>query len=119
MNAAEARRAVDAATSVAAVLDLAVDHVVILNDSNRLVVHLLPCKVVARVSPVVWFNTGREVELARHLAEEADCPVTGLDPRVEPRLVMRDGYEIAMRPFEAPSNSRHGRRPSRGTRLSI
>jgi len=42
MQAAEARRAVTAAISVAASLDLAVDDAVVLNDSNRMVARLLP-----------------------------------------------------------------------------
>ena len=96
MQESEARRAVDAATSVAASLDLIVDDVVVLNDSNRLVARLLPCDVVARVSPVGWFSAEREVELARRLAEETDAPIAGLDPRVEPGIVVRDGFEVAM-----------------------
>jgi hypothetical protein len=96
MEAATARRAVNAAVSVAAALDLPADDVVVLNNSNRLVAHLLPCNVVARVSPMGWFSAARELELARHLAEKTDGPVAGLDPRVEPRIVIRDGFEISM-----------------------
>ena len=106
MEAAEARRAVTAATSVAAALDLAVDDAVVLNNSNRLVVRLLPCDIVARVSPTGWFSAAREVELARRLAEETDGPVAGLDPRVEPRIVVRDGFEIAMWTYFEPVPSR-------------
>jgi hypothetical protein len=95
MEAAEARRAVNAAMSVAAALDLAVEDAVVLHNSNRLVARLLPCDIVVRASPVGWFNAAREVELARRLAEEADGPVAGLDPRVEPRIVTRDGFEIS------------------------
>lgn len=95
MHEAHARRAVAAATSVAAALDLAVDDTVVLNSSNRLVVRLLPCDVVARVSPVGWFSAAREVELARWLAEVGG-PIAGLDPRVEPRVLVRDGFEIAL-----------------------
>src|SRR3954469_16439639 len=96
MEAAEARRAVAAAMSVAAALGLIVDDAVVLNSSNRLVARLLPCDVVARVSPIGWFSAAREVELARRLAQEADAPIARLDERVEPRLVARDGFEIAM-----------------------
>jgi hypothetical protein len=96
MEAAAARRAVNAAVSVAAALDLPAHDVVVLNNSNRLVAHLLPCNVVARVSPVGWFSAAREVELARYLAEETDGPIAELDPRVEPRSVIRDGFEISM-----------------------
>lgn len=46
----EAGRAVAAAMSSASELDLVVNDAVVLNDSNRLVVRLLPCDIVARVS---------------------------------------------------------------------
>ena len=85
-----------AATSVATALDLDVKDAVVLNSSNRLVVRLLPCDTVARVSPAGWFSAMREVEVVRRLAEETDAPVVRLDPRVEPRIVVRDGFEIAM-----------------------
>src|SRR5947209_2620987 len=51
VQASEARCAVAAAMSTASALDLAVDDAVILNASNRLVVRLTPCDVVARVTP--------------------------------------------------------------------
>ena len=102
MEAAESRRALTAAMSVAAALDLAVDDAVVLNDSNRLVARLLPCDIVARVSPVGWFSPAREVEVARRLAEETDGPVAGLDPRVGPRIVVHDGFEITMWTYFEP-----------------
>lgn len=105
MQAAETRRAVNAAISVAASLDLAVDEAVVLNDSNRMVARLLPCDIVARVSPTGWFSAAREVELARRLAEETDAPVAGLDPRVEPSAHERDGFEIALWTYFEPALS--------------
>jgi Ser/Thr protein kinase RdoA (MazF antagonist) len=106
MEAAEARRAVAAAMSAAAALGLAVDDAVVLNNSNRLVVRLLPCDVVARASPMGWFSAAREVELARRLAHEADAPIAGLDPRVEPRTFARDGFEIALWTYLEPTEPR-------------
>src|SRR5947207_6898844 len=102
MQEAGARRAVVAAMSTASGLDLAVDDAVVLNDSNRLVVRLLPCDIVARVSPMGWYSAAREVEIARRLTDETDAPVAGLDPRVEPRLHERDGFEIAMWTYFEP-----------------
>ncbi len=95
-----------AATSTAAALDLAVDDAVVLNDSNRLVVRLTPCDVVARVTPVTHHaghhaSAEREVELVRRLARTAS-PVAALDPRVAPRVVVRDGFEITMWTYFAP-----------------
>lgn len=105
MQAAEARRAVTAAISVVASLDLAVDDAVVLNDSNRMVARLPPCDIVARVSPMGWFSAAREVELARRLAEETDATVAGLDPRVEPGVHEHDGFEIAMWTYFEPAQS--------------
>src|SRR5260370_22496716 len=53
-----------------------------------------------------WFSAAREVELAGRLAEGTDGPVAGLDPRVEPRIVVRDGFEIAMWTYFEPAQSR-------------
>ena len=67
-----------------------------LSDSNRLVVRLTPCDTVARVASVTHFASAeREVALVRQLAA-TESPVALLDPRVEPRLVERDGFEIAL-----------------------
>src|SRR4029453_12528672 len=52
MQAAEGRRARVAAMSTASALGLAVDDAVVLSDSNRLVLRLMPCDVVARIAPV-------------------------------------------------------------------
>jgi len=102
MQVAEARRAVAAAMLTASELDLAVDDAVVLNDSNRLVVRLMPCDVVARVTPMTHFASAeREVELARRLAEH-DSPIAGLEPRVEPRVFGRDGFKVTMWTYFEP-----------------
>lgn len=106
MEAAEARRAVAAAQAVATAVGLAADDVAVLHDSNRLVARLLPCDTVARISPVGWFDAAREVEVARRLAAETDGPIAGLDPRVEPRLVVHDGFEISLWTHVEPVPSR-------------
>jgi hypothetical protein len=106
METAEARRAVAAAMSTAAELGLAVDDAVVLSDSNRLVVRLTPCDVVARVTPMTHFASAeREVDLVRRLAQ-LDSPVAGLEPRVEPRVFVRDGFKIAMWAYVEPVRSR-------------
>lgn len=87
--------------TVAASLDLAVDEAVVLNDSNRLVVHLLPCDTVARIVPVGYrvfaaaFGAEQEVQVLRRLAD-ADAPLAALEPRVEPRVFLQDGFEIEL-----------------------
>jgi aminoglycoside phosphotransferase (APT) family kinase protein len=106
MEAADLRRAVAAAISTAAELHLVVDDAIVLNDSNRLVVRLTPCDIVARVTPMTHFaSVELEVELVRGLAQ-LDCPVAGLDARVEPRVFVRDGFKITMWAYFEPVQSR-------------
>ena len=97
MQASEVSRAVAAAMSIASALGLTVEDAIVLNDSNRLVLRLMPCDVVARVAPMAYQASGQqlEVEVARRLAE-SDSPVAALDPRVEPRVYVRDGFVIDM-----------------------
>jgi len=102
MQEAQARRAVAAAMATGSALGLVVDGAVVLSDSNRLVVRLTPCDVVARVAPTTHFaSTEREVELVHRLAT-TDSPVAPLDARVDPRVYVRDGFEIAMWTYFEP-----------------
>ena len=60
MQASEAQRAVAAAMSTASALDLSVEDATVLSDSNRLVLRLMPCDVVARIAPIGYqFWRGR------------------------------------------------------------
>lgn len=105
MKVIDGRGAVEAAVSLAVSLGLAVDDAVVLHDSNRLVVRLLPCDTVARVSPIGWYSPRREVELARRLAAETDAPIAGLDPRVDPVVFERNDFEIGMWTYLEPEPS--------------
>jgi hypothetical protein len=95
MQVSEAPRAMAAAMSVASSLDLTVDDGIVLHDSNKLTLRLLPCDVLARVAPVVHQVSQFEVELAQRLAEFG-CPVAALEPRVEPRVYERDGFVVTL-----------------------
>src|SRR5206468_1212138 len=105
------RRARDAAMATASALGLAVDDAVVLNDSNRLVVRLMPSDVVARVVPLGYrvfaaaVGAEREVEVLRNLAV-ANAPVAALEPRVEPRVFVRDGFEIELLHYYEPVPTR-------------
>ena len=102
MQKSQVRSAVGAAMSSAAALDLRVDDAVVLHNSNRLTVRLLPCDVVARIVPVAYQAGAEfEVEVARRLAE-TDSPVAALEPRVEPRVYVRDGFVINMWAYYEP-----------------
>src|SRR3954453_24034293 len=50
MKASEVQRALAAAMSIASSLDLTVDDTIVLHDSNKLTLRLLPCDVLARVA---------------------------------------------------------------------
>jgi len=102
MQASEVQRAVAAAVSTASSLDLAVDDAIVVHDSNRLTVRLLPCDVLARVAPVAHQVAQFEVELAQRLAESGS-PVAALDPRVEPRVYERDGFVVTLWTYYEPA----------------
>jgi hypothetical protein len=106
MKASEVPRAVRVATSVASALDLRVDDAVVLHDSNRLAMRLLPCDVLARVMHGAHqADAAFEVEVARQLAER-DSPVALLDPRVEPRVYSRDGFAVTLWTYYEPVSRR-------------
>ncbi|MDQ0753435.1 aminoglycoside phosphotransferase (APT) family kinase protein [Streptomyces africanus] len=102
MQASEVRRAVAAALSTASSLGLTADDALVLHDSNKLTLRLLPCDVLARVAPAAHQIARFEVELAQRLAG-AGCPVAALEPRVEPRVHERDGYEITLWTYYEPA----------------
>ena len=102
MKASELPRAVAACMSTGAALDLRVDDAVVLHDSNRLAVRLLPCDVLARVAPVAHHaGTEFELDVARRLAE-TDSPVAQLEPRVEPRVYVRDRFAVTLWTYYEP-----------------
>ncbi|MER5252994.1 aminoglycoside phosphotransferase family protein [Streptomyces sp. NPDC002855] len=94
-------RAIAAATSVAASLDLPADDAIVLHNSNKLALRLTPCEVFARVAPVGQEVAQFEVELAQRLAE-AGCPMCPLEPRVEPRVYTRDGFAVTLWTYYEP-----------------
>jgi thiamine kinase-like enzyme len=105
MQASEVPRAVAAGMSTASALDLRVDDAVVLHDSNKLTLRLLPCDVLARVAPVAHQVAQLEVELAQRLAE-TESPVGTLEARVEPRVHERDGFVITLWTYYEPVTPR-------------
>jgi aminoglycoside phosphotransferase (APT) family kinase protein len=104
MQVIEARRAVAAAMSIAASLGLPVDDAIVLNDSNKLTVRLLPCDVVARVAPVAQQVALFEIDLAQRLVESGSA-VAVVEPRVEPRVYERDGFVVTLWTYYEPVTS--------------
>jgi hypothetical protein len=93
MQASEVPHAVAAAMSTALALDLTVDDAIVLHDSNKLALRLLPCDVLSRVAPLAHQVAQFEVDLAQQLAE-TESPVAVLEPRVGPRVYERDGFAV-------------------------
>jgi hypothetical protein len=102
VEATEGSRAVAAAVSTVAGLGLWVEHVGVLQDSNKLTLRLLPCDVLARVAPAAEQVARFEIELAQGLTE-AGSPVAALEPRVEPRVYERDGFVITLWTYYEPA----------------
>src|SRR6185436_10932792 len=96
MQASEVQRALEAGRSTASALGLRVDDAIVVHNSNRIAVRLTPCDVLARVAPLAQqAGAAFEVEVGRRLAA-AGCPVAALDPRVAPRVYVRDGFAITL-----------------------
>ncbi len=88
--------------SIASSLGLAADAAIVLHNSNKLTLRLLPGDVLARVAPVARHVAALEVELAQRLAGSG-CPVAALDPRVEPRVHERDGFVVTLWTYYEPA----------------
>ncbi|WP_327346124.1 phosphotransferase [Streptomyces europaeiscabiei] len=96
MEPFELRRAVEAGRATAAELGLQVDDAIVIHNSDRLALRLVPCDVLARVAPSGHLADSEfEVEVARRLAD-VDAPVAELDPRIEPRVHVRDAFAISL-----------------------
>ncbi len=88
-------RAMAAATSLAATLDLPVNEAVVVHNSNKLALRLLPCDVFARVALAGQEVAAFEVELAQRLAV-IGSPVASLERRVHPRAYELDGFALTL-----------------------
>jgi hypothetical protein len=105
MEQSNLRRAVQAGRATASALGLRVDDAVVITDSDRITLRLLPCDVLARVAPSAHrAGSEFEVEVALRLAE-ADGPVGVLEPRVEPRVHSYDSFAISFWTYYETSDS--------------
>jgi len=102
VQASEASRAMAAAMSTASSLGLAAGDAIVLHDSNKLTLRLLPCDVLARVAPVAHQVAQFEIELAQRLAESGS-PVAALEPRADPRVYERDGFAVTLWTYYVPA----------------
>ena len=111
MQPTEIQPALAAAMSVASAAGLPADDAIVLHNSNKLTVRLLPGDVVARVAPLGEQVAQFEIGLARRLAE-AGSPVAVPLPRADPRVHERDGFAITLWTYYEPATS-HSVSPAR------
>jgi hypothetical protein len=101
-------RALIAMASVASDVGLGVDDAIVVHNSNRLAVRLVPCDVLARVAGAVQRSqhagidaAAFELEMARRL-EATESPIGVLEPRVEPLVYLRDGFAVTFWKYYEP-----------------
>jgi Phosphotransferase enzyme family len=105
VQASDASRAMAAAMSIASSLGLTADDAIVVHDSNKLTLRLLPCDVLARVAPAALQVSQFEVELAQRLAGSG-CPVAALERRVDPGVYERDGFVVTLWTYYEPAAPR-------------
>ena len=94
-------RATAAASSLAEASNLQVNEAVVIQNSNKLALHLLPCNTFARTALAGQEVAAFEVRIATSLAAVA-APVASLDPRVEPHVYERDGFVVTFWSYHRP-----------------
>ena len=101
IQATEVRRAVAAALSTASSLDLTVDDAIVLSNSNKLTLRLLPCDAFGAGCTLGASGRtvrGRSCSTAREIRVSCGC----LEPRVDPRVYERDGFVITLWTYYEP-----------------
>lgn len=97
-------RAIAVVTLIAAELDLAVEDVALIQNSNKLGLRLLPCDVFARVAVIGEEVAALEVEVAQQLVAAA-APVVALEARLEQRVYERNGFAVTFWTFYNANSS--------------
>ncbi|AUH45165.1 phosphotransferase [Streptomyces sp. CMB-StM0423] len=102
MESWELRRAIEAGRATAVALGLHADDAVVINNSDRVVLRLAPCDVLARVAPSEHLADSRfEVEVACRLAD-VDAPVAEVEPRVDPRVYVHGDFAVSLWSYYEP-----------------
>jgi len=104
VEGSDLQRAIAAGRSAASDLGLPVDDAIVVQNSSRIALHLIPCDVLARVAPPgsSWHASAEfEVEVARRLAG-TDSPLAELEPRVDPGVHRRDGFAVTLWTYYEP-----------------
>ena len=86
--------AVRAAIAVSKRLGFEAEDAVLVHNSNRIAVRLVPCNVLARVAAEGdRRHAAFEVDVARRLGA-AGCPIAPLEPRAAPRVCVQDRFAV-------------------------
>ena len=94
METSQVRRAVAAAHSTATELGLQVTDTVIIHNSDRIALRLIPCDVLVRIAPQAWEDSFQfEADVAR-LLTAIDSPIGELAAGVEPRVYVCDTFAL-------------------------
>lgn len=102
MEPLQLHRAIETGRATALELGLQVEDAVVVNNSDRVALRLVPCDVLARVAPTAdQADAEFEVEVARRLTE-VDAPIAELDPRIEPRIYVRDDFAVSLWTYYEP-----------------
>ena len=96
MEPSEVRRAVAAAISTASELGLTADAAIVLHNSNRVALRVMPCDMLARVAgPAHAAVAPLEIAIAQRLVE-LEAPVAAVARHVGHRVYERDGFWITL-----------------------
>ena len=94
--------AIEAATSSASALGLPVEDAIVLHNSNRIAVRLLPCNVLARVA-TEGDRVGAELEVGiAQLLGKGDSSVAVLEPRVAPYVYEHMAFVVTFWTYYKP-----------------
>jgi hypothetical protein len=95
VDAAEITRARAVAVAIASDLDLTADDAIVLHDSNKLALRVVPADVFARVSRIGEEIAEFEIALAQKLVA-VGAPIVALEPRAPAQVYIRDGFAITL-----------------------
>jgi hypothetical protein len=93
---------VHAATWIAASLGLQADDAIVVSNSNKVTLRLVPCDVLARVAPVAQQILQFELDVARSL-HDLGSPVAALDPRAASSVYEQDGFAVTFWTYYEPA----------------
>ena len=104
MEDVELGRAIAATRSIVTSLGLVADKALVLSNSNKVILRVLPSDLVARVAPAGQMSGWFELELAGRLVR-TDAPVVPPEPRSAPRVHRQDGFVLTLWASIAPSEA--------------